>query len=191
MRLKIGMKANGRITAVDAEVVQRGGAYAGYGLVTILYAGALLHALYKLGASRYRGYRVYTNLPPCGAMRGHGAVQSALRVRGAARRDGRASSGSIRSRCGAPTCSPRSPYRTLNDLQVNSYGLPRVHRRGREGVGLARAARQAAATPGFKRGLGMACSHYVAGSAKPVHWSGEPHAVINLKLDFDGGDHRR
>ena len=31
----------------------------------------------------------------------------------------------------------------------------------------------------------MACSHYVSGSAKPVHWSGEPHAVVNLKLDFD------
>ncbi len=27
----------------------------------------------------------------------------------------------------------------------------------------------------------------MSGSAKPVHWSGEPHAVINLKLDFDGG----
>ena len=36
-------------------------------------------------------------------------------------------------------------------------------------------------------GLGMACSHYVSGSAKPVHWSGEPHAVMNLKLDFDSG----
>jgi 4-hydroxybenzoyl-CoA reductase subunit alpha len=33
----------------------------------------------------------------------------------------------------------------------------------------------------------MACSHYVSGSAKPVHWSGEPHAVVSLKLDFDGG----
>jgi 4-hydroxybenzoyl-CoA reductase subunit alpha len=36
------------------------------------------------------------------------------------------------------------------------------------------------------RGLGLACSHYASGSAKPVHWSGEPHAVVNLKLDFDG-----
>jgi 4-hydroxybenzoyl-CoA reductase subunit alpha len=35
------------------------------------------------------------------------------------------------------------------------------------------------------RGLGIACSHFVSGSAKPVHWSGEPHAVIILKLDFD------
>ena len=36
-----------RITACDCEVVQRGGAYGGYGMVTILYAGALLHALYR------------------------------------------------------------------------------------------------------------------------------------------------
>ena len=33
----------------------------------------------------------------------------------------------------------------------------------------------------------MACSHYVSGAAKPVHWTGEPHAVVNLKLDFDAG----
>jgi 4-hydroxybenzoyl-CoA reductase subunit alpha len=32
----------------------------------------------------------------------------------------------------------------------------------------------------------MACSHYVSGAAKPIHWTGEPHAVVNLKLDFDG-----
>ena len=32
----------------------------------------------------------------------------------------------------------------------------------------------------------MACSHYVSGASKPVHWTGEPHAVVNLKLDFDG-----
>ncbi|KKL44460.1 hypothetical protein LCGC14_2365460, partial [marine sediment metagenome] len=36
------------------------------------------------------------------------------------------------------------------------------------------------------RGLGMACSHYVSGASKPVHWTGEPHATVNLKLDFDG-----
>lgn len=37
------------------------------------------------------------------------------------------------------------------------------------------------------RGLGMACSHYVSGAAKPIHWTGEPHAVVHLRLDFDGG----
>jgi 4-hydroxybenzoyl-CoA reductase subunit alpha len=181
IRLKIGLKANGEITAVDCEVIQRGGAYAGYGLVTILYAGALLHALYRVGAVKYRGYRVYTNTPPCGAMRGHGAV------------DVRHAFESLLDRMAEelkldPFAVRRAnlitaPYRTLNDLQVNSYGLPDClawveeasgwkHRRGRLPRG---------------RGLGLACSHYVSGSAKPVHWSGEPHAVINLKLDFDGG----
>ena len=56
------------------RVVQRGGAYAGYGIVTILYAGALLQGSTTFRRVKYDGYRVYTNLPPCGAMRGHGAV---------------------------------------------------------------------------------------------------------------------
>jgi 4-hydroxybenzoyl-CoA reductase subunit alpha len=185
MRLKIGMKANGQITAVDAEVVQRGGAYAGYGLVTILYAGALLHALYKLGASRYRGYRVYTNLPPCGAMRGHGAVQ--IRFAFEALLD------EMSEKLGLDPFAVRRanllteiPYRTLNDLQVNSYGLPACIDAVEKASGWHERRGKLPQRPGFKRGLGMACSHYVSGSAKPVHWSGEPHAVINLKLDFDG-----
>jgi len=185
MRVKIGMKANGQITAVDAEVVQRCGAYAGYGLVTILYAGALLHALYKLGASRYRGYRVYTNLPPCGAMRGHGAVQ--IRFAFEALLD------EMSEKLGLDPFAVRRanllteiPYRTLNDLQVNSYGLPACIDAVEKASGWHERRGKLPQRPGFKRGLGMACSHYVSGSAKPVHWSGEPHAVINLKLDFDG-----
>jgi 4-hydroxybenzoyl-CoA reductase subunit alpha len=186
IRLKIGMKANGQITAVDAEVVQRGGAYAGYGLVTILYAGALLHAIYKLGASRYRGYRVYTNLPPCGAMRGHGAVQ--MRFAFEALLD------EMAGQLGLDPFAVRRanllteiPYRTLNDLQVNSYGLPACIDAVEKASGWRERRGKLPQRPGFRRGLGMACSHYVSGSAKPVHWSGEPHAVINLRLDFDGG----
>ncbi len=181
MRVKIGLKRSGEITALDAEVVQRGGAYGGYGLVTILYAGALLHALYKVGAVRYRGFRVYANLPPCGAMRGHGAVNVRFAVESIL--------DEMAQQLGLDPFAVRranlieAPYRTLNDLQVNSYGLPQCldaverasgwhERRGKLPKG---------------HGLGLACSHYVSGSAKPVHWSGEPHAVVNLKLDFDGG----
>ncbi|MDX2239006.1 MAG: molybdopterin cofactor-binding domain-containing protein, partial [Hyphomonadaceae bacterium] len=63
IRLKIGMRRDGRLTACACEVVQRGGAYAGYGIVTILYAGALLQGLYDIPAIHYDGYRVYANLP--------------------------------------------------------------------------------------------------------------------------------
>jgi 4-hydroxybenzoyl-CoA reductase subunit alpha len=181
IKLKLGLTRTGKITAVDCEIVQRGGAYGGYGLVTILYAGALLHALYEVGAVRYHGYRVYTNTPPCGAMRGHGAVD--------ARHAFEALLDAMAQELGLDPFAVRranliaTPYRTLNDLQVNSCGLPAAldwveqasgwkERRGKLPRG---------------RGLGMACSHYVSGSAKPVHWSGEPHAVVNLKLDFDGG----
>lgn len=180
-RLKIGMKRSGEITAVDAEVVQRGGAYGGYGLVTILYAGALLHALYKVGAVRYRGYRVYTNLPPCGAMRGHGAVN--VRFAFESLLDEMAAELGLDPFVVRRANLIEPPYRTLNDLQVNSCGLPQCL----DAVEQASGWRERRGKLGRGRGLGMACSHYVSGSAKPVHWSGEPHAVVNLKLDFDTG----
>jgi 4-hydroxybenzoyl-CoA reductase subunit alpha len=181
IRMKIGMKRSGEITAVDCEIVQRGGAYGGYGLVTILYAGALLHALYRIGAVKYRGFRVYTNTPPCGAMRGHGAVD--------ARHAFESLLDSISLELGLDPFALRRanlivpPYRTLNELQVNSYGIPACL----DWVEAASGWKERRGKLPRGRGLGLACSHYVSGSAKPVHWSGEPHAVINLKLDFDGG----
>ena len=56
--LKTGIKNDGRITAVKARVVQDGGAYCSYGVVTILYSGALLGALYDIPNIQYDGYRV-------------------------------------------------------------------------------------------------------------------------------------
>ncbi len=178
--LTLGMKADGRLTAAGCEVVMRGGAYAGYGVVTILYAGALLQGLYDLPNLRYDGYRVYANLPPCGAMRGHGTVDvrhafETLMDRMA--RDLGLDPFAVRR---ANLLAP--PLFTPNGLMVNSYGLPecldRVERAS------AWAERRGRLGPG--RGLGMACSHYVSGAAKPVHWTGEPHAVVALRLDFDG-----
>ncbi|HEX8738697.1 MAG TPA: 4-hydroxybenzoyl-CoA reductase subunit alpha [Casimicrobiaceae bacterium] len=181
VRLRIGMTRSGAITAVDCDVVQRGGAYAGYGLVTILYAGALLHAIYRLPACRYHGLRVYANTPPNGAMRGHGTVD--VRHAFEALLDEMAEELALDPFAVRRANLLEVPARTINDLQVNSYGLPecldRVETasRWRE--------RRGRLPPG--RGLGMACSHYASGAAKPVNWTGEPHAVVNLKLDFDGG----
>jgi 4-hydroxybenzoyl-CoA reductase subunit alpha len=181
MTLRIGMRRDGKIAACTCDVVQRGGAYAGYGIVTILYAGALLQGLYDIPALKYNGYRVYANLPPCGAMRGHGSVDTrhafeCLLDRMA--RDLGLDPFEVRR-----ANLLRAPTRTLNDLMVNSYGLAecldRVERASgwRERIGKMPAG----------KGLGMACSHYVSGAAKPIHWTGEPHAVVNVRLDFDGG----
>ncbi|MEO8134518.1 MAG: 4-hydroxybenzoyl-CoA reductase subunit alpha, partial [Betaproteobacteria bacterium] len=180
VRMKIGLADDGAIAAVECEVVQRGGAYAGYGLVTILYAGALLHALYRVPACRYRGTRVYANTPPNGAMRGHGSVD--------VRHAFEALLDTMAEELGLDPFAVRranlltAPHRTINDLQVNSYGLTECLAR----VEAASGWRERHRRLGPGRGLGMACSHYVSGAAKPVHWTGEPHAVVNLKLDFDG-----
>ncbi len=71
----------------------------------------------------------------------------------------------------------------MNGLTVNSYGLAECLDRVEKASGWRE--RIGKLPPG--KGLGMSCSHYVSGAAKPIHWTGEPHAVVNLRLDFDGG----
>jgi 4-hydroxybenzoyl-CoA reductase subunit alpha len=181
IKLKLGMSKTGRFTACELQVVQRGGAYAGYGIITILYAGALLHGIYDIPAVKYDGYRVYANLPPCGAMRGHGGVNTRHAFECLVDRMAR--------ELGLDPFAVRranllqAPTRTLNDLVVNSYGLSECLDRVEHASGWRQ--RLGKLPPG--KGLGMACSHYVSGAAKPIHRTGEPHAVVNLKLDFDGG----
>jgi 4-hydroxybenzoyl-CoA reductase subunit alpha len=181
IRLKLGMRRDGRITACECEVVQRGGAYAGYGIVTILYAGSLLQGLYDIPAIKYDGYRVYANLPPCGAMRGHGSVDTRHAFECLLDRMAR--------ELGLDPFVVRranllnAPTRTANDLMVNSYGLAECLSVVERASGWTK---RIGLLPRGK-GLGMACSHYVSGAAKPIHWTGEPHAVVNVRLDFDGG----
>jgi len=180
IRLKLGMGKDGRITGVECECIQRGGAHSGYGIVTILYAGSMLYAIYALDNVKYVGKRVLTNTPPCGAFRGHGTVDIRF-----------AFESLLDEMAGALGLDPfavrranllQAPTFTQNDLMVNSYGLPEcLDWVERESGWKARKGK----LPRGK-GLGMACSHYISGASKPVNWTGEPHATVKLKLDFDG-----
>ena len=181
VNLKIGITQEGRITAIDCECIQSGGAYAGYGLVTILYAGALLHGLYDVANVKYDGYRVYTNTPPCGAMRGHGTVD--VRHAFECLLDRMAGQLKLDPFAVRRANLIEAPTYTANDLMVNSYGLEECL----EAVEKSSGWNERIGKLESGHGLGMACSHYVSGAAKPVHWTGEPHAVVSMKLDFDGG----
>jgi 4-hydroxybenzoyl-CoA reductase subunit alpha len=75
-----------------------------------------------------------------------------------------------------------APTFSFNDLMINSYGLPECM----DKVEAASGWKDRKGKLAKGKGLGMACSHYVSGASKPVNWTGEPHATINLKLDFDG-----
>ncbi|MBZ0218274.1 MAG: molybdopterin-dependent oxidoreductase, partial [Fimbriimonadaceae bacterium] len=118
---------------------------------------------------------------PCGAMRGHGTVDMRHAFDTLLNR--------MAYRLGLDPIEVRRtnllevPTETLNGLQVTSYGLPEALDWVEQASGWK--TRKGKMAKG--RGLGIGCSHFVSGAAKPVQWTGQPDAVINLKLDFDGG----
>ncbi|HEX2352134.1 MAG TPA: molybdopterin cofactor-binding domain-containing protein, partial [Xanthobacteraceae bacterium] len=122
IRLKIGMRKDGKITAVECECYQRGGAHSGYGIVTILYSGSMLYAIYDVHNVKYIGKRVLTNTPPCGAFRGHGTVD--IRFAFENLLDEMASDLGLDPMAVRRANYLTAPTFTDNDLMVNSYGLP-------------------------------------------------------------------
>src|SRR5437588_2993748 len=179
--LKTGVKKDGSITAVKARVVQDGGAYCSYGVVTILYSGALLGALYDIPNIQYDGYRVLTNKPACGAMRGHGTVN--VRFAFESQLDELAATLKIDPAEIRRRNLLQPPCVTINGLRVQSYGLPecieKVVARSGWNVRMGKLPRG--------RGLGIACSHYVSGAANSIIRSDMPHSTVNIKIDRDGG----
>ena len=179
--LQTGVKKDGVINAVKARVVQDGGAYCSYGVVTILYSGALLGALYDISDIAYDGYRVLTNKPACGAMRGHGTVN--VRFAFESQLDEIAAKLNLDPAEIRRRNLLKPPCITINGLRVQSYGLPECidqvverskwkERKGKLPRG---------------RGLGIGCSHYVSGAANSIIRSDMPHSTVNIKIDRDGG----
>lgn len=75
-RLKGGVTKDGKIKALSGEVIADGGAYCSYGPTVVAAAIMRICMVYKLEHIKIFGYRVYTNHPICGAIRGFGGVQS-------------------------------------------------------------------------------------------------------------------
>jgi 4-hydroxybenzoyl-CoA reductase subunit alpha len=181
MKLKLGLTKDGNFTAAQCQAVQKGGAYACYGIITILYNGAFLNSLYDIPAVKYDGARVYTNTPACTAMRGHGGVN--MRFAFETLLDMAADELGIDPLELRRRNFLQAPCETLNGVKINTYGLPECIDWVEEQSGW----RKRKDKMPENKGLGIACSHYISGAPKPVNWTGEPHATINLKLDFDAG----
>ncbi len=179
--IKLGMTKAGKLTACHLQATQRGGAYASYGIISILYTGALLHGIYDLPAIKHDAWRVYTNTPACGAQRGHGTVDSRTAFE--------ALMNEMAAELGLDPFAVRRinlltaiPYTTAYAQKVMSYGLPECLDKVMKASGWAE--RRGKMPKG--RGLGLACSHFVSGTTTPKHWTGEPHAAVNLRVDSDG-----
>ncbi|KPJ78982.1 MAG: hypothetical protein AMS19_11795 [Gemmatimonas sp. SG8_23] len=77
-RVRMGFRADGRVTACDLFIVQENGPNTGFG--DMGSAASAVSLVYTPLAMRYRGISVLTNTPPRGAQRGPGQNQIACAI---------------------------------------------------------------------------------------------------------------
>ena len=180
MVLQLGAKKDGTLTALDADITIDGGAYGSFGVVTTYYNGVLLQAPYKLDNFGFRTFRVYTNKPQCGAMRGHGAVNSRFATESLI--DDIAHKLKI-----DPVEMRMKNFLTPHTLTVGHYRI--TSNGSRESLMKVAEQSEWKSRHGnleFGHGLGVGCGFFISGSALPIIWNELPQSVVHLKVDFDG-----
>ncbi len=80
IRVKMGAKRDGRLTAVETELYGDTGAYASLGEKVLTRATTHSSGPYDIPHTRADCYAMYTNNPPAGAFRGFGVTQSAFAI---------------------------------------------------------------------------------------------------------------
>jgi selenium-dependent xanthine dehydrogenase len=80
IHMKVGCDAEGQLTAVWARMIGDKGAYASVGAKVLERAAGHACGPYRVPVVDVESLAVYTNNPPCGAMRGFGANQSAFAI---------------------------------------------------------------------------------------------------------------
>jgi len=177
---RIAADSDGRITAVDNDIVLDGGAYHSFGLVTTYYAGQLLPGPLRFGSYRFNSKRVYTNKPCCGPKRGHGSVQ------------------------------PRFPLETALDELAEQLGMDPIDIRRVNAMesgettingqfvpstGIAACLDAVEEASGWKdkhgklplgRGIGVATSMYISGTAYPIYPNDMPQSGVQIRADRSG-----
>lgn len=82
MRYTVGSDSQGRLTAVRARIVGDTGAYASVGAKVLERSVGHACGPYRVENLDIEGKTVYTNNPPCGAMRGFGVNQTSFAIEG-------------------------------------------------------------------------------------------------------------
>lgn len=80
IRVKVGAKSDGRLTAVETELYGDTGAYASLGEKVMTRATTHSSGPYEVPHVKADCYAMYTNNPPAGAFRGFGVMQSAFAI---------------------------------------------------------------------------------------------------------------
>jgi 4-hydroxybenzoyl-CoA reductase subunit alpha len=178
--LKIGVKRDGTITAVQSRILLDGGAYTSYGVITAYYAGSMIPTLYKIPNYRYDGYRMYTNLPACGAMRGHGVPQPRFAFESLLDQiaeELEIDPFEIRMR---NAMDPDT--RTCNALDISSCEFKATLDGAREASGW----KEKKGRLPRGKGIGVGCGGFVSGAGYPIYRSDFPHSNALIRVHEDG-----
>lgn len=180
MSLSLGAGKDGTLKVLDADIAIDGGAYGSFGVVTSYYNGVLLQAPYKLDNFGFRTFRVYTNKPQCGAMRGHGAVNSRFAVESLI--------DDIAHRLNLDPVEMRMKnFLDSNTLTVGQYRITsNGSRQSLQKVADQSQWKEKHGKLEYGHGLGVGCGFFISGSALPIIWNELPQSTVHLKVDFDG-----
>jgi CO/xanthine dehydrogenase Mo-binding subunit/aerobic-type carbon monoxide dehydrogenase small subunit (CoxS/CutS family) len=83
MRVRLGAKRSGELTAMALDVLSDTGAYGNHAGGVLFHACGEALAVYRCGCKQVHGRAVYTNSPPAGAFRGYGLGQTVFAVESA------------------------------------------------------------------------------------------------------------
>ncbi len=181
MHVKMGVRGDGSITALDFQSFLDGGGYGSYGVASTYYTGALQTVTYKIPAYRFRGIRVFTNKPPCGPKRGHGTPQPRYALEIHLDRVAEAlglDPADYRKRICVDEYSM-----TANHMRVTSCGLKECIDKVAEA---SRFSELRGNLPEGK-GIGIGVGSYLSGAGLPIYWNKMPHTSVDLKVDRGGG----
>jgi putative selenate reductase molybdopterin-binding subunit len=191
--LKMGVKKDGEITAIDMSALSNTGAYGTHSLTVLTNAGSKTLPLYRSQSCRFAGDAVYTNLPVAGAYRGYGGTQGAFAIETLIdeicemgdfdpidlRRQNHIQVGES-----SPVWAAMGEGKSGVPMTLESCGLDECMEKGAEAIGFRRKRAEAMAKRGgdrpFKRGIGMAC--LMQGSGIPLIDMGS----ASIKMNEDG-----
>ena len=180
MEMTTGVDRDGRILGVHANFIMDGGAYTSNGIATAYYSGALVTLAYDFENYRFDMIRVYTNLPACGAQRGHGAPHPRYALESQLDRiaqDLDIDPAEIRLR------NARKPDTlTPNELRVNSCELKACIEAAKRVSGWEE---KKGKLPRGK-GIGIASSSFLSGAGYPIYRTNLPHSSALIKVNDDG-----
>ncbi|MDP2917804.1 MAG: molybdopterin-dependent oxidoreductase, partial [Dehalococcoidia bacterium] len=179
--LKMGVKKDGTITAMERKVISKAGAYIDCAALTALIATSCCNPLYRTRTFKAEADVVYTNKVGCGAMRGFGNPEECF-VREQVMDEAAAKLGmdplEFRQK---NLCQVGDPGAFGPDFPITTTAMADCIKLGAKKIGWKKKYGKKLGTGNKRRGVGVSCMSHVSG-AWPVHIE---HSNALIKFNED------